>query len=104
VKIAHIFYDVNMSNAFNGLKKILNQELSETECAIFINKKWNALKLLTSQNTLLYHRDPHNRAIMPESIQYLPYCINGTELNYHKALEATLRKKFKNKYPKLLKE
>lgn len=93
MKIAHLYFETSMAYSFNGLKNILGKKvLRDDECAIFINKSWTGVKLLTPQNTLLYCR--RNR-IEPDTIKYLPSCVNGSALDYDKALDAAIRAKFK---------
>lgn len=101
MKLAHIFFDASMSNGHKGLTDILFKEtksrlLKEEETAIFINKKFTALKMLTSKHVLLHLKRPDNKPINPETVKYLPHCVNGEELNYSKALDAVIREKFKN--------
>lgn len=78
-------------------KRAKISQLDAGETAIFINKKWTALKLLTSEDVLLHLRRPANKPILPESIKYLPACIEGKELNYSVALKKTLEDKFSNR-------
>ena len=101
-KVAHVFFEISMANGHTGLIEILKKrakivKLNEGETAIFINKKWSALKLLTSEDILLHLRRPANKPILPESIKYLPACVQGSELNYSVALKKTLEDKFKDR-------
>jgi hypothetical protein len=100
MKIAHIYFEIPMYYSHSGLKKILKKKvLEDHECAIFINKAWTGLKMLTPENVILYLRRPPNAPIEPDSIKYLPNCVNGTNLNYDAALRAAIQTKFNKKYP-----
>lgn len=94
-RIAHIFFDVHMSYAHTTLTKMIGEKtkLETGETAIFIAKNWKAVKLLTADNTILYHRN-NKLGINPETIKHLPNCVEGGKLNYQKALETVLTKRF----------
>lgn len=95
--IAHLFFEVHMAYSHDTLRSMVlkksKQGLADGETAIFINRKWTAVKLLTKNNTILYHRDMKN-GINPETIRHLPSCVEGGELNYAKALATVLTSKF----------
>lgn len=99
MKIVYFFDQVHMAYQHNGLGLILkkatkNMVPPEGGVAIFVNKTWTGLKMLTSDGTLLYLRRPANKPINPETIKHLPYCVQGPELDYAKALDTVIRKKF----------
>lgn len=100
MKLAHIFFNIDMRNGHDGLATILKKKagvdvLPHGETAIFINNSWSALKLMTSGDILLHLKRPYHKPINPETIKYLPNCVEGGELNYTRALETVLSKKFK---------
>ena len=97
MKLAYLFMDVSMSNGHKGLGAMLRKKLSKGETAVFVNKKWSALKLLTSDGFVLHKKQPDNRPIVPETIKYLPYCVEGGKLNYTKALTTVMQRDFKRK-------
>jgi len=94
MKIASIYFDVTMSRGHKGLREIHRKNLTEDECAIFINKRWTALKMLTPQNVILHLKQPQNRPIVPDAIKFLPHCVSGGELDYSKALSASINNRF----------
>lgn len=95
-RIAHLFFDINMSSQHDGLNAILDKavgsdELPVGDVALFINKKWTKLKILTADNTLIYLR--RDEGINPETIRHIPNCIEGKDLNYGKALETAVKQR-----------
>ena len=81
MKIIKVYYDTHMSLSHAGLKKIIGKDqLKDNECAVFINRAWTAMKMLTPSNTILYRRQPDNRPIDPAAIKYFPSCISGKDL------------------------
>lgn len=97
MELMDIFFNVHMRYGHDGLAKILAKKTKEKGHAIFINKKWTALKLLTPDNVLLHLRQPANRPIEPRALKYLPSCVGGGAINYDKALEKALNKEFENR-------
>ncbi len=96
--IAHVFFETDMRNGHDGLTKRLGKIiLKPGETAIFINRKWTALKLLTPEYVVLHLRPKHG--LNPAAIKYLPACIEGKELNYQRALESAIHKRFAKDYP-----
>lgn len=96
--LAFIFFDVSMSNGHAGLTALLkNKKLEEGETAIFINKKWGALKLLTANDVVLHLKPKHG--VSPGAVKFLPNCIEGKTLNYTKALESSMKERFKKARP-----
>lgn len=107
MKLAHLFFEVNMSNSHNGLSAILKKQTkvkapAAGECAIFINRAWTAVKLLTADGTILHQKPKHG--VNPKTLPYLPQCVEGKELNYQRALEIVLRKSYEIAKPNLFKE
>ena len=100
--LIYLFLDVPMYKSHRGLTEIFQnaakgKSLQKGEVVLFINRKWTRLKLLTSDNVILYLAQPDNRPINPKTIQYLPACVNGNEINYNKALSKVLNDDFKKK-------
>lgn len=94
-KVLHIIYDTSMSLGHQGLQEIMKKKRLQPGFAIFINKRWSALKMLTPHNTLLHYKSPTpSRPIEPKTIKYLPHFVGANnELQYDKALEAHLIEK-----------
>lgn len=99
MKIGYLFFDTHMSASHKTLRARIKKDLLENECAIFVNKKWSAVKMLTSANTILYHRRPNNERLEPETIKFLPNCVNGSNLDYDAALKSAILSKYKKVYP-----
>ncbi len=96
-KVMHVFFEVSMSNGHPGLHGILKKSrktIQGSETALFINKDWTACKLLTAHDTLLHLRRPRNAPINPETLKYLPHCIDGDDLNYEAALRTVIKEKY----------
>ena len=95
--IAYLHFDVPMYFGHTGLTAMLKKPLMTKECAIFINKDWTALKLLTAQDIVIHLRRPRNKPINPNSIKFIPLCVNGNALDYPKALKAAIKEQIKKK-------
>ena len=96
-KVIEVFYDIHMHNGHDGLERILKDDgtkLDKGQVAVFINTSWTALKMLTPDRVLLHFKQPGPRPIDPNTIPYLPTCINGNKLDYSKALDAAVRSQF----------
>jgi hypothetical protein len=95
MKVMHIFFDTHLGRGHAGLMKLLKAKKLEAGFAVFINKKWSALKMLTPSNVLLHYKSPSDaRTIDPDTIKYLPSCIGSDQtLQYDKALGAVLEKR-----------
>lgn len=104
MEIIQVFFDVHMSYAHDGLAAILEKQtgsraLPDGQSAVFINKAWTALKMLTPSGVMLYLRRPPHKPINPEAIKYLPHCVSGRELDYKKALSQVIETKWKTVVP-----
>ena len=104
MRMIHALTDVSMSLGHDSLRELLIKrgvkELGSDQCAVFINKRWHALKLLLPNGILIYLRRPVNKPIDPATIKYLPECVNGAKLEYGAALEKLLEKHYKIRVPK----
>ncbi len=102
MKLMHLFFDVSMTNSHNGLTRILlkdKKSIKEGEYAVFINKNWMGMKMLTPNNTILYYKSKSAKTpINPQTIKYLPSCVNGGELNYSAALRVVIENQFKERF------
>lgn len=96
MKLVHVFFDVSMSNGHAGLTNIMkNKLLGDGEFAVFINRNWMAMKMLTPGHTLLHYKSPSTKMpINPGTIKYLPSCVNGGTLNYNEALKTVVEQKY----------
>lgn len=96
-KIARVFLDVHMGQNFQGLTKLMMKEkidarsLGFGDFVIFLNRACTAFKLLAGNSYLVYYK---NKGKIPlEAIQYLPASFGGSELEFNKAIEKSLRAK-----------
>jgi hypothetical protein len=87
-----------------GLGKMLKKKIkgfkgiSPGEHVIFINKDWTALKMFAGSEELLLHlRRPRNKPINPKTIKFLPHCVNGSQINYKKALREVIERDWARK-------
>jgi len=80
------------------LRKKKVKEIKPGEHVIFINKDWTALKMFAGSSELLLHlRRPRNKPINPKTIKFLPYCVNGSQINYKKALMEVIQRDWQRK-------
>ncbi len=84
VSAVHCFYDVYMGFSHATLNGLLQDAkegpLKRNEIAVFVNESFSAVKLLTSDNVLLYYRAVGPGIITPEVIRYLPTQFGGEKL------------------------
>jgi len=93
--IAHVFFGTHLGQNHVGLGALLAKKTksplpADGETAIFINKAFTGVKMLTATGALLYVRR-EKEGINPETIKYLPSCVEGPALNYKKALESAVK-------------
>lgn len=98
-RVMHLFFEINMRSGHEHLNQLLAKEapagLKPGETAVFINKAWTALKMLTSDKDVLLHlRRPGHKPINPEAIRHLPSCVQGRDLNYPKALAKAISDRY----------
>jgi hypothetical protein len=95
MQVAHIFFDVHMGLAFNGLGDILkkNRINPSGSHVVFLNKKRNKFKLLINDKYLVYH-DNKNNPVSMDSIRHLPQAFVGEKFDFSKSVEAAIREKF----------
>lgn len=74
--VLHVFFDVNMGLGFQGLGAILEtktkKDLGEGECAVFLNKRWSAAKILYPGNVFVYWRNERSSSIDYAALCELP--------------------------------
>lgn len=93
MKLAYFFENIHMSNGHDGLSEYMRKQrkrLRQGDCAIFINSKWTAVKLLTFDERFVIHYRHDTGVIARETIRHIPNCLEGKSLNYPKALERAL--------------
>lgn len=100
-EIIRYFPETHMRYGHSGLTNIAKNhgvsvnKLQPGEYLMFVNKKQNALKMLTAGNVLCHLKMPGNERIDPRTITMLPKFFNGTEINYNAALSLAVKKYFK---------
>lgn len=95
MRIARIFFDVDMRQSFEGLKKIAEDaktDLSHT--ILFMNRKMTSFKILQQESYLVYFKNG-NRRIPLDAIQHLPMAFGGSEFEFNRAIEKSLRSKLR---------
>lgn len=107
-KIMLAFYDVHMGASHASLGLLLEKKTKwptpkRGECAVFVNKKWTAAKILTGQGSILYWRSPSGTAISMEELRYLPTHLGGAKFSFDGSLESRMIKEGDNFLSKLTK-
>lgn len=97
MRIARVFFDIHMGQAFNGLLSICREsgyrpEEFKESFVVFINKNRTKFKLLVGNQYLVYH-DNQNRAFPLEAIQYIPQAFKGKKFEFDNAIERAIREK-----------
>lgn len=85
-----------MSNGHTGLKKLLKKPLKKNDVAIFVNTKFDSVKLLVDGKFVAHYKHETGR-IDPATLRHLPNYLNGSEIQYNKALEKTINEHFDKK-------
>lgn len=105
----HVFYDVHLGASHGTLGLILEEKLRKTaldrgEVAVFLNKSWTGVKLLTAGGNLLYWRSPYGRPITPEELRTLPLAFGGSRMTFTGNLESKLLNKSGEVVGKMMKK
>jgi hypothetical protein len=90
-----------MGMAHSGLYELAKKKLKidiDTlkygEFVLFINKPFNACKLMTSNNVIVYYRHPQNHRLDAKALKLIPDFFDGKSLNYPKALKRILKAEY----------
>lgn len=102
MRLVHIFFDISMSNGHAGLNTLLAKEkktIGDEQYAVFVNKSWMAMKMLTPNNVLLHYKSKSTTTpINPQTIKHLPDCVKGGTLDYSTALASVIKKQFDGRF------
>lgn len=99
MNIARVFFDVHMGQSFQGLSRLLHKNkidprtLGVGDFVIFINRAGTAFKLFAGNTYLVYYKNEDRHKIPLDAIQYLPASFGGTELEFNRAVEKSLKAK-----------
>lgn len=99
-KLLHVFFEVDMRNQHRGLKNYAikrkaSMALSAGDCVVFINRRWNRLKMFASSGDCLIYLNLGDKGrINPETIAKIPSYLNGKSLDYRGALKEAIEKQF----------
>lgn len=97
-QIIRVFFDTHLGNGHDGLAKLASKEkidvknLNVGEYVVFINRDKSAFKLYATSFTVAHLRLPKGKIDL-NTIAKIPTFFNGHEINYNKALKATLLEK-----------
>ena len=94
MRLAHLLFDTHLGNGHTGLDSILKKKrlkLKEGDCAIFINTAFTAVKIFVDGVFVAHYKHPTGR-IAPETIRHLPNYLNGSQIEYKRALEQVINK------------
>ncbi len=93
MNVIHAFLDVNMGKSFPGLHALLAEKrvssLKEGDCALFMNAKWTAVKVVYPDMTMLYWRKPERQVITYDELRGLPARI-AAELKFKEGAQRQL--------------
>jgi hypothetical protein len=88
-----------MGNGHQGLEQIILKQkarLKTGDCALFINSAWTAVKIYVDGQFVAHYKHPSG-TIAPETIKHLPHYLNGSEIEYKKALAKVIEDTFKRR-------
>jgi hypothetical protein len=97
MRIARVYFDVHMGQAFAGLMSICHKsgfkpEEKADSYVVFINKKRTKFKLLVGNQYLIYH-DNKDKQFPLEAIQHLPQAFTGKQFEFATAVDKAIRTK-----------
>lgn len=101
MKIARVFFDFDMRCNFEGIKELLKKEKMKDEetkdmVVILLNRATTSFKLLIDNSYIVYYKNGHRR-IPLDALQFLPQRFGGSEMEFNRAVERSLREKLKLK-------
>lgn len=100
MRLARIYFDVDMRCSFDGIRKFLEEEdfdvktMNKGDLIIFLNRKMTMFKMLAGDKYLVNYSNGTSR-IPLEAIQYLPTYFDGSELQFSQAIEKSVKVKLK---------
>jgi hypothetical protein len=101
MKLAHLFFNVNMSLGHNGLVLLMGKKRkklqSKEECALFVNTAFTSVKLMTFDTSFVAYFKKSSGQLDPATIRYLPEFLEGGEIKYNAALKKVIDKHFKKR-------
>lgn len=95
MRMAYIFWDVHMANGHDGLIQLMKKKrakLNKGDCAIFVNTKLTAVKMLVD-GVFVAHYKHEEGTIDPATLRYLPRFLQGQDINYKKALSKVINER-----------
>lgn len=98
-RIRQAFLDVSMNCQHRGLTKVAKRggvnvhDLKPGEFVLFVNARFDKMKLFATQNIIIYIAAPKGRKVSQKFLEELPkiFDTNAT-LNYDEALQPVLKK------------
>lgn len=106
--VTHVFHDVYLGWSHRSLHALFSEktgkeEIPRGEVAVFLNKSWQAVKILAPGNVLLYYRSTTGAPITKEQLRTLPTLLGGSRFGFGGSQEARLLKAFETRFGKQLK-
>lgn len=97
MRAIHAFFEIHMGASHATLGWYLADKIKRDtppvgECAIFLNKRWTAAKILSSNGSLLYWRSPTGAPASIEFLKQLPSQGWGNRLVFAGNLESKMLK------------
>lgn len=100
MRIARVYFDMDLRCAFDGFRehlraeKIEPEKLGKGDLIVFMNRKMTMFKMLAGDRYLVTYTNG-NRRIPLEAIQYLPTYFDGSALSFSKAVEKSVKEKLR---------
>lgn len=94
MRITRVYLDIDMRQAFEGLRGIAKKEATESSVVFFMNRKATSFKMLVNNQYLVYYKNG-NRRIPLDAIQHLPKSFGGSEAEMNSAIRKSLEGKLK---------
>ena len=101
MRLAHLFFNVNMSLGHTGLSLMMQQKRKKLDnagdCAIFINTAFTSVKILTFGASFFSYYKHQSGKLDPATIKDLPRYLDGGQIRYSAALKKVIDKHFEKR-------
>lgn len=102
MRLLRVFFDTFMGYQHDGLYAIAKRQgidlddLREGECVVFVNRRFNRVKVYGPNNTFAYSR-VYDGELDATAIQHIPNTFNGTRINLDQATRQAITERFERK-------
>lgn len=98
MRIARVFFDVDLRCGFEGLQKVLKDHDIEAatirpdDVIVFMNRATTAFKVLTASKYLVYFKNGSRRVPL-NAFQFLPEAFGGNGFDFNRSIKRSILQK-----------